>query len=177
LITRDIDLLVQLQARNDLEVNISVIALDLPLIKKVEARSPTPATRLKALSRLTGAGINAGLIVAPVLPGVTDDVEQLRALLAAGREAGARFAHASPLRLYPGVRDRFLPVLTHHFPELAARYRAAYAKHSRAPSGYARALGRRFRQVQASLGYPRSNGMVDRYKHHLPALQGELNLG
>jgi DNA repair photolyase len=176
LIARDVDVLLRIQERNDLEVNISIITVDLPLIKKVEARSPIPAARMRALKKLADAGINAGLIVAPVLPGVTDDVAHLRALLAAGRRSGARFAHAAPLRLYPGVRDRFLPILDEHFPHLGERYRKAYAQQSGAPASYARALHQRFKAVQTELGYRGSNGMMDRYKRRIPVLQGELNL-
>ena len=174
LVARDIDVLQRLQARNDLEVYISLITVDVPLIRKVEARSPMPAVRLRALQKLTSAGVNAGLIVAPVLPGITDDVPQLEALFRAGRESGARFIHAGPLRLYPGIRDRFFPVIEEHFPHLAERYRSAYARQSAAPREYARALARRIKRLQAKFGFPENEGMVDRYKHRMPALQGEL---
>ena len=177
LVTRDVDVLSRLQARNDLEVYVSLIAVDAPLIRKVEARSPVPAARLRALQKLTDAGVNAGLIAAPVLPGITDDVPHLEALFRAARVAGARFVHAGPLRLYPAVRDRFLPVLQEHFPHLVPRYRRAYARQSGAPAAYARALNRRVRRLQAHFGFPVNDGMVDRYKSRLPALQGDLGLG
>jgi DNA repair photolyase len=147
LIARDLDVLRRLQERNDLEVYISLITLDARLIRRVEPRSPLPAVRLRALERLSVAGINAGLIVAPVLPGITDDSPHLEALFRAAREAGARFVHAGPLRLYAAVRDRFLPVLETHFPGLADRYRRAYGEgrsgRSNAPRDYARALAAR----------------------------------
>ncbi len=176
LVTRDIDLLRRLAARSDLEVYVSLIALDPKLIRTFEVRSPLPAVRLRALARLTSAGLNAGLIVAPVLPGVTDDVPHLEALFRAAREAGAKFVHAGPLRLYAGVRDRFLPVLEAHFPELAARYRRAYARHAGAPREYTAALNARVRRLQAKLGLPVNNGMEDRYRATRRAPQGELAL-
>ena len=67
--------------------------------------------------------------------------------LAAAREAGARFAHPSPLRLYASIRDHFLPVIEQHFPHLAAKYREAYRGLGHAPRRYAAALSRRFRLV------------------------------
>ncbi|HEX9704156.1 MAG TPA: radical SAM protein [Gemmatimonadales bacterium] len=176
LVARDVDVLLRLQERNDVAVYISLIAVDASLIRKMEARSPVPAARLRALQKLTGAGVNAGLIVAPVLPGITDDVSHLEALFQAARVAGARFIHGGPLRLYPAVRDRFLPVLEHHFPQLAQRYRRAYARHGAAPVAYARALNRRMRRLQTRFGFPVNDGMVDRYKQRIPALQGELTL-
>lgn len=176
LIARDSDILQRLSARNDLEVYISLITVDVALIRKVEARSPMPTVRLRALRKLTEAGINAGLIVAPVLPGITDDLPRLEALFRAGRAAGARFVHAGPLRLYPAIRARFLPVIEQHFSHLSERYRHAYAKQSAAPRAYARALTKRIKQLQAKFGFPVNEGMVDRYKQRGPVTQGELGL-
>ncbi len=176
LVARDVDLLARLQRHNALEVYLSLITLDASLLKRLEARSPVPAARLRALQRLSAAGINAGVIVAPVLPGITDGVAHLEAVFRAARTAGARFACASPLRLYAGVRDRFLPVLESHFPALAGRYRRAYARHAAAPRDYAQALARRVRRLRARTGFPKSHGMADRYKSELPALQGALAL-
>jgi len=94
----------------------------------------------------------------------------------AARAAGARFLHAGPLRLYPAIRDRFLPLLDEHFPELAARYRAAYATRSSAPRAYARALNRRIRRLQARFGFAVNNGMADRYRPGRPPVQESLPL-
>lgn len=176
LVARDADVLLRLQERNAVEVYMSLITLDTSLIKLLEARTPVPAARLRALERMARAGINVGVIVAPVLPGITDDVPHLEALFRAARAAGARFICAGPLRLYGGVRDRFLPVLERHFPALAGRYRRAYRRHSAAPQEYAKALSRRVRRLQAQVGFPTSNGMTGRYKAGLPVLQGELAL-
>jgi len=176
LVTRDVEVLVRLGARCDLEVYVSLISADATLVRRVEARSPVPAARLRALRKLADAGINAGLIVAPVLPGISDDVAHLEALFQAAREAGAKFVHASPLRLYGGVRDRFLPVLEAQFPHLAERYARAYARHTNAPREYATALTRRVQRLQAKYGFPVNRGMEDRYQRRRPAPQVELAL-
>jgi DNA repair photolyase len=175
-VARDVDILTSLQRHNALEVYVSLISVNAELVRSVEARSPHPAARLHALARLAAAGVNAGLIVAPVLPGLTDDVPGLRALFGAARHAGARFVCAGPLRLYPAVRDRFLPVLGERFPALVERYRAAYARAASAPPAYARALQRRIRRLQAEYGFSMNSGMVDRYKTAIPVTQAELNL-
>jgi DNA repair photolyase len=176
LVARDTDVLLRLQQRNDIEVFVSLIATDAALLRRLEARSPHPAARLRALGKLTAAGVNAGLIAAPVLPGITDDTARLRDLFRAAKAAGARFVHSGPLRLYPAIRDHFLPVIDHQFPALAARYARAYAGRSSAPRDYARALSRRIKRLQREFGFPVHEGMVDRYKHRLPALQGQLAL-
>jgi DNA repair photolyase len=176
LVARDRDVLRRLQERSDLAVHISLTALDPRLIRQVEARSPMPRVRLRALEQLVAAGINAGLIVAPVLPGISDALPQLDALFRAAREAGARFVHAGPLRLYPAVRDRFLPVVEEHFPELAARYQRAYARSSGAPRSYATALARRIQRLQRRFGFPVNAGMRDRYAAERSGPQGQLAL-
>jgi DNA repair photolyase len=176
LVARDIDVLRRIARRSDLEVHVSLTTVDVGIIRRLEARSPMPAARLRALHKLTAAGLNAGLIVAPVLPGITDDVPHLEALFQAAREAGARFIHAGPLRLYPAVRDRFLPVLDAQFPHLSERYRRAYARASAAPRPYATALGRRMRRLQRRFGFPENAGMRDRYMQRSAPAQGTLAL-
>ena len=101
LVARDADLFAQIQRRNDLEVHISLITLDVALIRALEARSPIPAVRLRALKRLTDAGVNAGLIVAPVLPGITDDVPRLDALFHAARRRRRPVPHREPPAALP----------------------------------------------------------------------------
>ena len=176
LVARDVDVLRRVAAHNDIEIYVSLISLDAKLVRVLEARSPVPAVRLRALRRLTDAGLRAGLIVAPVLPGITDDVPHLEALLRAARAAGAHFVHAGALRLYAGVRDRFLPLLAEHFPHLCERYGRAYARQSNAPAEYARALKRRIQRLQQKCGLPVNDGMVDRYKARRPAAQLDIGV-
>ena len=82
--------------------------------------------------------------------------------------------YASPLRLYPAVRDRFLPVLEARSPTLAARYRAAYARQGAAPRAYTRALTRRVQELQKEFGFPVNRGMQDRYEKRLLPVQSDL---
>jgi DNA repair photolyase len=103
-------------------------------------------------------------------------VPHLEALFQAAREAGAQFVHAGPLRLYAALRARFLPVLDAEFPDLAPRYRRAYADRSGVPRAYAAALKRRVQRLQARFGFPVNEGMVDRYATRLPPAQRQLPL-
>jgi DNA repair photolyase len=176
LVTRDLDVLTRIAARSDVEICVSLITTDAKLLRAVEPRSPLPAVRLAALRKLVGAGLNAGLIVAPVLPGLTDDVARLTALVRAAKDAGARFLYAGPLRLYAGVRECFLPVLEARFPELAERYRRAYARSHSAPAAYAKALRRRIERLEQMFGLPTNDGMRDRYRPKRRPLQTALSL-
>ena len=176
LIARDRDLLARIQERNELQIHVSLITADPKLARRLEARSPIPAARLRALRQLVDAGVNAGLIVAPVLPGITDSVAHLDTLFAAARKAGALFIHAGALRLYAAVRDRFIPLLGQHYPELVERYERAYAKQAGAPREYARALARRIQRLQKKHGFTQNDGMIDRYRPSRVPTQGELEL-
>ncbi len=163
LIGRDIDVLRRLSRRNPLSVYVSLISTDPTVVKEFEERSPMPHARLRTLRKLSDAGIRAGLIVAPVLPGVTDSVEQVTALMACARDAGAKFVFPVPLRLYPAVREPLLPVLERRNPALAARYRKAFVKWS-APTEYVTAMKRRFRTIAERFGIPATDAEQEQPK-------------
>jgi DNA repair photolyase len=154
LVTRDIDVLQKLSERNEVTVKVSLSTLDSHLARRLELRSPVPSARIRALGRLSAAGIHAGLLVAPIVPGVTDDREGLSRLLAAAKEAGARYVIGSALRLGPAARHRFLPHLEREFPDLSERYRRHYGAREGVSRDYQEALTRRLRQLQREHGFP-----------------------
>ena len=154
LIVRDLDVLTRLAAQHRLSVNISLASTDAGLLRRLEARSPAPHARLRALERLTGAGIDAGLLIAPILPGITDGWASLAALMEAAKGAGARFVHGAPLRLGPAARAGFLPVLDREFPDLVQRYRRRYGVTTNAGKEYEQALQRRLRSLRTAFGLP-----------------------
>lgn len=156
LVRRDTALLAELSRQHDLKVYVSLITVDEEIIRAFEPRSPMPHARLRPLRHLVDAGINAGLIVAPVLPGITDTADRIRALLVRARDAGARFAVPVPLRLYPAVREPFLPALERYAPGLVSRYLAAYRDAADAPEEYAAALRDRFERIAHEVGIPTS---------------------
>ena len=148
LVTRDLDVLQRLAERHELSVSISLATLDARLARRLELRSPVPAARIRALARLTRAGINAGLLVAPIIPCVTDGREALDALFRAAKEAGARYVVGTALRLGPAARRRFLPHLAREFPGLAERYARHYAGRQSVDRAYKEALSRRLRALR-----------------------------
>ena len=143
-------------------VNISLATLDRRLARRLELRSPVPEARIRALARLTAAGVYAGLLVAPILPGITDDRAGLGRLMGAAKEAGARYVVGSALRLGPAARHRFLPVLAREFPELAERYARHYARREGVSPAYQRALAARLQELQRRHGFPLDGGMKRR---------------
>ncbi len=142
LVTRDIDVLTRVATRSRLTVHLSLITLDRDLARRIEPRAPTPDARLRALSRLRAAGIEVGINVMPILPGITDPPAGLDTLIATVARAGATHVNAGALRLQAEARRRYLPFIESEFPHLAARYRATFARNSDVGARYRAGLVR-----------------------------------
>ena len=119
LVARDLDVFTELARHQCTAVYVSVTTLDADLAGKLEPRASRPAARLRAIRELSAAGISVGVMVAPVIPGLTD--HELPAILAAAAEAGAERAGYVVLRLPHAVKDIFLRWLDDHAPTKKAR--------------------------------------------------------
>jgi DNA repair photolyase len=117
LVTRDIDLLAPMAARGLAKVLISVGTLDAQIARTMEPRANSPARRIQAIAQLSSAGVAAGIIVAPVVPALTD--QDLERVLEAAAGAGATFASYVVLRLPMEVADLFNEWLQTHYPQRA----------------------------------------------------------
>lgn len=134
LILRDAELLAEAARRTDVSVNFSIGTLDHDVWKATEPGTPAPERRVEAIARLREAGVRAGVLVAPVLPGLSDRPDQIDAVVAACTDAGAAtISGGMVVYLKPGVRDVFLGHLGTTHPELLARYEAMFATGARVP--------------------------------------------
>ena len=115
LVMRDVDLLRELAACNAVAVNISVTSLDPNLQRVLEPRTSSPQARLDAIRQLSAAGIPTGVMVAPIIPGLTD--HEVPKILEASAKAGAQFAGYTIVRLPWAVAPLFEHWLEEHFPE------------------------------------------------------------
>lgn len=152
LVTRDIDLLQQIHARSRLSVHVSLITTDRELARCLEPRAPTPEARLRGIARLRAHGIEVGVNVMPVLPGITDAPDMIEELVRAVKRADASYISACALRLQASARDRYVPFIAQEFPELAVRYRRAYATSHQVGERYRDGLRQRFAEVCARYG-------------------------
>lgn len=141
LILRDIDLLQTAAEHAPVSAAFSIGTLDEHVWRETEPGTPHPRARIEAVSALTAAGIPTGVLMAPVLPGISDAPEQMRAVVESALDAGA--THVSPILLHlrPGVREEFMPWLEQHHPDLVARYLELYTR-SYAPKHDRERLGR-----------------------------------
>jgi len=146
LITRDIDVLRELSSRSGFTIHLSLITLDRELARRIEPRAPTPEARVRALERLANAGIDVGINVMPVLPGITDRPAMLDAVIRRVRDAGASYINACALRLQSAARTRYLPFIDAEFPRLSTAYRTTYSSGYQVGDAYREGLSRFMRE-------------------------------
>ena len=126
LLLRDLDLMVELAGTAGFSANLSIGTLDEEVWRRSEPGTPHPKARMAAVKQLVAAGIPCGILMAPILPGISDSPEQLRAVVRAAADAGA--SHLTPITLHlrPGVKEEFMPWLEETYPELVPGYQRLY---------------------------------------------------
>ena len=127
MIVRDLDVLTEAAQRASVAVTFSIPTLDEEVWRKTEPRTAHPRQRLRALEQLVGAGIDARVGMAPILPGISDRPDQLAEVVRAARDAGATGIWANLLFLRPGTREHFLEHLARDWPEQLPFYERLYA--------------------------------------------------
>jgi DNA repair photolyase len=183
LVTRDIDLLAPMAAEGLAKVAISITTLDPVLARKMEPRAPTPAKRLEAIRQLSAAGIPVAVMVAPILPGLTD--HEIEKILAAAWEAGAREAGYVLLRLPLEVKDLVRGWLEENYPDKAKHvlslvrstrggkdYDATFGQRQVGTGPYAWTIGRRFEMAARRLGFNERKLTMRTDLFDPPVLQG-----
>ena len=128
LILRDLDLITEAASLTDVSTAFSIGTLDEDVWRKSEPGTPHPRKRVEAVKKLNDAGIPCGVLVAPILPGISDGRDQIRTVVEACVEAGATFVSPILLHLRPVVRDVYMEWLKDEYPELIPRYEQMYPK-------------------------------------------------
>ncbi|MGH8108896.1 MAG: PA0069 family radical SAM protein [Arenimonas sp.] len=166
LITRDLDLLSSMARQNLVSVYLSVTSLDNKLSARLEPRASAPHTRLKTIRALHEAGVPVGVLIAPVIPMITDS--DLEHILEASREAGAASAGYVLLRLPHELKQIWREWLELHYPERAAHvmslmqqmhggkdYDSSFGNRMRGQGPFADLIAQRFKKAHQRLGFGR----------------------
>jgi DNA repair photolyase len=148
----DIELLQRIHRRSSLEIHVSLISSNAELLRKLEPWAPPPEVRIEVLRRLVEAGLQAGISVAPILPGLTDAEADLDALLARAAAAGVRTASCVLLFLRSPTKEKYLRWLAAEFPRLVDAYQDAYAQHAYLRGGYRRRIQELVRRLREKHG-------------------------
>lgn len=142
LVERDIDLLARMAGRGLAQVNMSIPTLQPELARRMEPRASSPKRRLDALRRLADAGIPTAVLIAPVIPALTD--HEIEAIVGAAAAAGVQQAEYVLLRLPLEVRDLFVDWLERHYPD-RARHVMSLVQQARGGRDYDASFGSRMR--------------------------------
>lgn len=151
LVLRDLDVLTAAARDTDVRVNLSIGTLDEDVWRATEPGTPHPRRRVDAVRQLTAAGIPTGVLVAPVLPGLSDSPAQLEEVVTACLRAGAVSVSTIYLHLRPGVREHFLGWLRPRNGALAEQYEQRYRR-SYLPEAEQKALAARVRGIADRVG-------------------------
>ncbi len=166
LVLRDADLLEQAARTTDVRLAVSVGTVDGPLAGSVEPGAPTPRARLDTVRALADRGLGCSVLMAPVLPGLTDSPEAIDAAVAAIAEAGASSVTPIVLHLRPGgAREWYASWLAREHPHLVPLYRELYGDGSYAPAPYRELIAARVREAARRYGVGGRGGASGRRAH------------
>ncbi len=154
LVVRDLDLLVSIGRRNMLHVAVSITTMDEPLARLLEPYAPAPRLRMAAVRTLRAAGVQAGVLLCPILPEINDSEPALDAVARAAARARAACLGGGLAFLKPGARQVFFAFLGQHFPSLAAPYRRWFAGNGFPRGSCSSRITERLERVRARRALP-----------------------
>ena len=150
-ITRDMSLLSEVASVAECTVLFSIPTLREEVWRHIEPETAKPVHRLEAMQKLTDAGVRCGVMLAPIIPGLTDDQENLEAVMRAARDYGASFVGDNVLYLKPGTKEWFMPFLRETYPHLLPQYERFY-KGAYAPRNYTEEVRAAVERLRESVG-------------------------
>ncbi len=153
MVVRDADVLLEATKAARCTVCISVPSVDEDAWKRLEPGTAHPLQRLRAVRTLTQAGVRAGVLMAPVVPGITTSKRVLESTISAIAAHGAAFVGANVLHLEGGTRDHFFEFLGREYPHLVDGYQRLYANGAkRVPREYAKAVSSKVSELREAIG-------------------------
>lgn len=168
LVVRDLDILKSLAAATHSSVAFSIPTLNEEVWRKTEPGTALPRKRLQAMAKLAAAGIPTGVMLAPIIPSLTDDRDSLEAVVRAAAEHGAQFVADNVLHLKPGTKEWFMPFLRETYPHLLPQYFRFY-RGTYAPEKYSEEVHKVVEELRQKWG------MVPRRNEPVPP-RGQLRL-
>jgi DNA repair photolyase len=154
MVVRDRDVLLELTRAAGCTVYMSVPTVDEDAWRTLEPGTAHPLQRLRAVRELIDAGINAGVLMAPIVPGFTSSRSKIERTVKAIADHGARFVGCNVMHLQGGTRTHFMNFISREFPAMRPRFEKLYAKKS-APSAYRKEAQAMVRVLQDRYGLPK----------------------
>jgi len=164
LVKRDIELFKRVGEQNDFRVNISLISLNSQLLRTVEPKSSTAEARLLALQAITEAGVRAGILLMPIIPGLTDSERTLESVVRAAAAHGARYVHGRVLFLKDSAKKAFYEYLKQTAPDLHARYSRIYGRRAYTSDEYQREILSKVKKLKEKYNLNPSDAEMEPYE-------------
>jgi len=179
LITRDIELFQQIAEANTLVLHITITTADTELGRKLEPRAPRPDLRFAAVKKLREAGLTAGVLCSPLLPGINDSLQALDTVCSRAAAAGASFLGGHPLFLKSCSRPTWLGFVREHFPHLAEDYNLRFQTADFVDGSYRSHMASIIRQLcrKYGLGERSSDALLTRDAYTAPAKKFPVRVG
>jgi DNA repair photolyase len=165
LVMRDVEIFERMAKKLPVSVNLSVPTLDEEAWRATEPHTPSPAARLDAVAELRARGIDSGVLIAPLMPGINDHPDQVRPIVERAKAAGATFLGTAALHLRGEVKDVFLGWLQEKRPDLLPRYKALYGDRANMSPGQRKHATRAVK----GWGRGRASSLSNRPERHRPA--------
>ncbi|MCH7698726.1 MAG: radical SAM protein [Chloroflexi bacterium] len=150
-IERDLSLLRDLSRVAECTVIFSIATLREEIWQHIEPETAKPIRRLEAMEKLSTAGVQCGVMLAPIIPGLTDDAENMEAVVKAARDYGAAFVGDNVLYLKPGTKEWFMPFLRETYPHLLPTYERFY-RGAYAPKNYTKNVTAAVEELREQFG-------------------------
>lgn len=180
LILDDLDLLSELSRKTNgrVAVNMSLTTLDEAKARLIDPGAPAPDKRMEALARLSEAGIKTRLFIMPVLPGITDQPDELEKLVREAAAIGVSSVSADSLRIARGSEEYFYSFIDKNFPELRPRYNRLYnqGRRSMISEAYKEALRNKMTELRAKYNFPEKRLRSEETPEPARAEQTQLEL-
>lgn len=170
-VERDVELWAKLASVTDAQVAFSIPTLDEVIWKKMEPGTAKPMKRFEAMRALSEAGVPTGVMIAPIIPGLTDDERHIEEVVVAAKEHGASFVAPNVLFLKPGTKEWFMPALREAYPHLAGKYERYY-RGPYAPKDYTREVIALVNRIRERHGF----GQTDRHREPPKQPAGQMSL-
>ncbi len=170
LILRDLDLIADAAQNTDVQCSFSIATLDAEVWKKTEPGTPHPRLRVAALKRLSEAGVDTGVLVAPVLPGISDAHDQIARVVDACVSAGAEWIGVSALHLRSGVKEHWMQWLQSNYPSHVDRYERLYGARANLPAKQQREILAKGRDLVAKARIAQNAPVAVRRKRNNPSV-------
>ncbi len=164
LVKRDIEWFKRVAEKNDFRINISLISLNSQLLRSLEPKSSTPEARLLALKSITDAGVRAGILLMPIIPGLTDSERTLESVVRAAAAHGAGYVHGRILFLRDSAKKSFYEFLKRSAPDLYERYSRIYGRRAYTSDEYQREILAKVKKLKEKYNLNKGDAELEPYE-------------